>query len=71
MVPFIQAAATVPNPYGSERARPTSVFWPEAGPGEVFSPVGTGGLPAKSGRLVVGGGVAGERAGKVADRIGG
>jgi hypothetical protein len=30
---------------------------------EAFSPIGASGLPAKSGRPVVGGGVAGEQAG--------
>jgi hypothetical protein len=57
------------GPSRSERARPISAIWPDAEPGEAFSPVGTGGLLAKSGRPLVGGGVAGEQAGRVVDRI--
>jgi hypothetical protein len=51
------------SPSELERARHISAFQPEAKPGEAFSPIGAGGLPAKSGRPVVGGGVAGEQAG--------
>jgi hypothetical protein len=43
------------GPSGSERAQPISAFWPEAKTGEVFSPIGAGGLSVESGRPVDGG----------------
>jgi hypothetical protein len=64
-------AAQQAGPSRSERAQPIIAFRPEAEPGKGFCPIGTGGLPAKSGLPMVGGGVAGEQGGRVADRLGG
>jgi hypothetical protein len=45
-------------------------FQPETEAGEIFSPVGTGELPVKSGQPTGGGGVAGEQSSGVTDRFG-
>jgi hypothetical protein len=43
------------GPFGSGWAQPISAFRPEAKTREVFAPIGTGGLLAKSSRPVGGG----------------